>query len=159
MRDMRGRLRLIIVGRRTIRSLWSLVLFCVGAMFLLLGLSCVVAGWGLFATLLYSLIAAGGAAICSRAARMGAVRCRRGVVIREFLATSVLQPGSILAVTVGQVEHDYLPFHTVFPSIALADGDEIPVMSLATYDFIPGSRRQVTQAVNRLIAWADRHPE
>ena len=156
---------MIFCLRGSVRTLWSPVVVLVGLTFSLLGLAMVTMPKepGVTQPTYVSGVVIGAGCILLGlpfvwgGARMGIVRRERCLLVRQvFGRTRTYCPEAIDGFSIREVEHHSVPLMLIQPGIALADGSEVEVTSLATYRAIPGSRRRARKAVARMSQWTGR---
>lgn len=149
---------MILFFRASLRSLWSPVVVLIGLTFGLLGVG-ILADPRIGSRIDIASIVIGigvtgvGLAFAWGGSRMGVVRTPSGLAVREVFGGETYEPSLLAGFSVEEEDHDMLPLKVVFPVIRLAEGDDVQVLSLATYGIFPGARKRAARAADTMAAW------
>jgi hypothetical protein len=147
--------------RASLRSLWSPVVVLMGLVWGLLGVSILadprIGSRVDVASVFIGLgVTSLGLAFAWGGFRLGVVRTPAGLRVRDLVGGTTYAAETIAGFSVGEHAHDLLPLQIVFPVLRMAEDDDVPVMSLAAYDILPGARRRVARAATTMAAWTGR---
>lgn len=154
-------LSLVLFFRASLRSLWSPLIVLLSLGFALVGAAVLVdsrtgSGTDIASVLIGVGVVGIGLASAWGGVRMGVVRTPSGLTVRELFGGETYERGILAGFSVGEEEHDMLPLKVVFPVLRLAEADDVPVMSLATYGLFPGARKRAARAAATMAAWTGR---
>ena len=152
---------MILFFRASLRSLWSLVIVLVGLGMALGGVG-VLANPRIGARIDIASVVIGlgvtslGLAFAWGGCRLGVVMTPAGLRVRELGGSTTYGSDTIAGFEVAEQDHDVLPLKVVFPVLKMDEDEEVAVMSLATYDLLPGAKTRVAKAATTMSAWTGR---
>ncbi|WP_460627125.1 hypothetical protein [Intrasporangium mesophilum] len=161
---------MILLFRRSVRSMWSFLVIGLGLMLALLGVVALTASAepgetkGAYGSGL--VIGAGcvalGIAFTYGGARVGVFARGDGVMVRQaFGRGRTFGADEIAGFTTGEEAHQSMPLMLIYPVILSTEGFDVGVTSLASLRVVPGARRQVQSAILRMSEWTGKpvHPD